>query len=105
MQYARSIRTKETGAESFPDTVPPTDVLTLLDRVEDRDRPILAMLVEHTHPDDIAATVGISAAALKLRRARIIARLRRSTARHGGFVARRSVSTDELGVRVRSTSP
>jgi FixJ family two-component response regulator len=94
-----------TGAESVPDTVRPTDVLTLLDRVEDRDRPILAMLVEHTHPDDIAATVGISAAALKRRRARIADRLRASTVPRGVFVAQRSVPTDELGVRVRSTSP
>jgi FixJ family two-component response regulator len=47
-----------------------------LDRVEDRDRAILAMLLERLHPDDIAATVGISAATLRRRRARIMARLR-----------------------------
>jgi FixJ family two-component response regulator len=51
------------------------DMLTLLDRVEDRDRAILAMLLEQIHPDDIAATVGISAAALRRRRTHIIARL------------------------------
>jgi hypothetical protein len=51
------------------------DMLTLLDRVDDRDRAILAMLLEQIHPDDIAATVGISAAALRRRRTHIIARL------------------------------
>jgi FixJ family two-component response regulator len=49
---------------------------SMLDRVEDRDRAILAMLQEGVHPDDIAATVGISAATLRRRRARITARLR-----------------------------
>ena len=54
----------------------PTDAMTLLDQVEDRDRAILAMLLEDAHPDDIAATVGISAAALRRRRRQISARLR-----------------------------
>ena len=52
-----------------------SNVLTLLERVEDRDRAILAMLHEHVPPDDIAATVGISGAAFRRRRARILARL------------------------------
>jgi FixJ family two-component response regulator len=50
--------------------------MSLLDQVEDRDRAILSRMLEHTHPDDIAATVGISAAALRRRRKRIGARLR-----------------------------
>jgi hypothetical protein len=53
-----------------------TDTLTLLDRVDDRDRAVLAMLLERAHPDDIAATLGLSAAGLRRRRAQIIARLR-----------------------------
>ena len=52
-----------------------TDTLTLLDRVDDRDRAVLAMLLERVHPDDIAATLGVSAATLKRRRTRIMARL------------------------------
>lgn len=65
-----------TGVEQFPDPWQ-TDTLTLLDRVADRDRAVLAMLLEHVHPDDIAATLGVSAATLRRRRAHIIARLRR----------------------------
>jgi FixJ family two-component response regulator len=53
-----------------------TETLTLLDRVDDRDRAVLAMLLERVHPDDIAATLGVSAATLKRRRTRILARLR-----------------------------
>jgi FixJ family two-component response regulator len=64
-----------TGVEHFPERSQ-TDTLTLLDRVADRDRAILAMLLEHVHPDDIAATLGVSAATLRRRRAHIIARLR-----------------------------
>jgi FixJ family two-component response regulator len=65
-----------TGAEHLSDRRQ-TDTLTLLDRVDDRDRAVLAMLLERVHPDDIAATLGVSAATLKLRRDRISARLRR----------------------------
>jgi FixJ family two-component response regulator len=63
------------GAEHFSDRWQ-TDTLTLLDRVDDRDRAILAMSLERVHPDDMAATLGVSAATLKLRRNRITARLR-----------------------------
>jgi FixJ family two-component response regulator len=62
-------------AEHFSDRWQ-TDTLTLLDRVDDRDRAVLALLLEGVHPDDIAATLGVSAATLKLRRNRITARLR-----------------------------
>jgi FixJ family two-component response regulator len=60
----------------------PDEVLTLLDRVEDRDRAMLAMLLEHEHPDDIAHALGISASALKRRRAQV-----RITTRAGSAAA------------------
>jgi hypothetical protein len=64
-------------ARRVPDQRAP-DALGLLERVEERDRAILSMLQERIHPDDIAATLGISGAALRRRRARINARLRSS---------------------------
>jgi DNA-directed RNA polymerase specialized sigma24 family protein len=72
---ASPISHRASGAEHLSDRWQ-TDTLTLLDRVDDRDRAVLAMLLERVHPDDIAATLGVSAATLKLRRNRIIARLR-----------------------------
>jgi DNA-binding NarL/FixJ family response regulator len=74
-RYASPARQVVAGAERLLDPRQP-DMLTMLDRVDDRDRAILAMLLEGTHPDDIAATVGISAATLRRRRADISARLR-----------------------------
>jgi FixJ family two-component response regulator len=72
---SRTSTNPRTAAERF--TEPRlSDTVALLDRVEDRDRAILAMLLERVHPDDIAATLGISAANLKRRHARIVARLR-----------------------------
>ena len=53
----------------------PEEILTLLDRVDDRDRAMLAMLLQRVHPDDIAQTLGISASALTRRRAQVRARL------------------------------
>jgi DNA-binding NarL/FixJ family response regulator len=44
----------------------------VIDRVEDRDRPIAAMLLLHTPPDEIARTVGIGGSALRLRRTQLI---------------------------------
>jgi hypothetical protein len=79
-QHASPISHVVTASERSED-LRPTDMLTLLDRVDDRDRAILAMLLEHIHPDDIAATVGISAAALRQRRTHIIARLRHPSKR------------------------
>jgi hypothetical protein len=72
---ASPIRHAVTGIERFSDLWQ-TDALTLLDQVEDRDRALLAMLLERVHPDDIAATLGVSAGTLRLRRTHIIARLR-----------------------------
>ena len=47
----------------------------LLDRVDDADRAVVAMLLERTHPDDIASTLGLSARSLRMRRQSILARL------------------------------
>jgi hypothetical protein len=71
---ASPIRDGVTGAGNDSDRRR-TDTLTLLDRVDERDRAILAMLLERAHPDDIAATLGFSAATLRRRRRRIVARL------------------------------
>lgn len=47
-------------------------MLRLLDRVEDRDPAIVAMLLERVPSDDVARTLGISARALELRRKSIL---------------------------------
>jgi DNA-binding NarL/FixJ family response regulator len=47
----------------------------LLGRVEDRDRPIAAMLLLRTPVDEIARTLGISASALRARRHELLRRL------------------------------
>ncbi len=73
-QQARVIRRVASGEQHFP-SLPSHEVLALLDRVEDRDRPIAAMLLERTHPDDIARTLGISARALDWRRKNTLKRL------------------------------
>jgi FixJ family two-component response regulator len=74
---AGPIRSEVTGVKRFS-VRRQAGTLTLLDRVEDRDRAVLAMLLERVHPDDIAAALGISAAAVRLRRTHIAARLRRA---------------------------
>jgi hypothetical protein len=81
-----------------------TNVEALLDRVEDRDRAILAMLMERIHPADIAATLGISAAKLRLRHARIVARLRSDEAASftGSTEARRDKGSCRAGTPVIS---
>jgi DNA-binding NarL/FixJ family response regulator len=68
------IRRAAAGEQHFPNPRP-DGLLTLLDRVEDRDRAIVAMLLEGTHPDEVARTLGISARALDLRRKSILKRL------------------------------
>jgi DNA-binding NarL/FixJ family response regulator len=68
------IRRVIAGEQHFPD-LQPDRVLALLDLVHDRDRPIVAMLLERIPPDDIARTIGISARALQLRRTTIRDRL------------------------------
>jgi DNA-binding NarL/FixJ family response regulator len=73
-QQAGVIKRAATGEQHFP-AMPPNGMLELLDRVEDRDRAIVAMLLEHTHPDEIARTLGISARALRQRCNSILTRL------------------------------
>lgn len=50
-------------------------ICRIVDRVEDRDRPIAAMLLQRIAPDEIARTLGISAGGLRARRRRIVRRL------------------------------
>lgn len=59
------------GEQHFS-TLSPDGVLRLLDRVEERDRAIVAMLLERVPSDEIARTLGISARALDLRRKSIL---------------------------------
>lgn len=68
------IRRAAAGEQQFPE-LQPSEIHLLLDQVEDRDRAIVAMLIEHTHPDDIAGSLGISAHSLELRRQGILKRL------------------------------
>jgi hypothetical protein len=82
-----------------------TDTLMLLDRVEDRDRAILAMLLERIHPDDIAATVGISAATLRRRRAQIIARLRYPSERRASPTRSEPVGSGDLAEPAAGSCP
>jgi DNA-binding NarL/FixJ family response regulator len=73
-QQASVIRRVVTGEQHFPD-LERDEVLALLDRLEDRDRPIAALLLERVPPDDIARTMGISARDLQRRRTTIRDRL------------------------------
>lgn len=70
-EQVRVVRSAAAGKQQFPD-LQPSEIHVLLDQVEDRDRAIVAMLLEHTHPDDIASLLGISARSLELRRQGIL---------------------------------
>lgn len=63
------------GGEMFFPNLPAAQFNELLDCVDDPDRPIMAMLLERTPPDDIASTLGLSARSLRLRRQAILTRL------------------------------
>jgi DNA-binding NarL/FixJ family response regulator len=65
------IRRVTTGAQAFPRLVP-NPFTELAARVAEADRRIVAMLLEGDHPDDIAAWLGISASAFRLRREVIV---------------------------------
>ena len=60
--------------QQFPE-LQPSAIHALLDQVEDRDRAIVAMLLEHTPPDHIAGLLGLSGRSLELRRQGILKRL------------------------------
>lgn len=81
-QHARVIRRVASGEQHFPN-LRSDELLALLDRVDDRDRPIVAMLLERIPRDDIARTLGISARAVELRRQSILKRLDDPHARAG----------------------
>jgi hypothetical protein len=50
-------------------------IRALIDRVEDRDRAITAMLLQRVPPDEIAWTLGISASSFRARRREIVRRI------------------------------
>jgi DNA-binding NarL/FixJ family response regulator len=68
------VRCALSGKQHFPD-LQSSEIHALLDQVEDRDRAIVAMLLEHTPPDHIAGLLGISARSLETRRQAILKRL------------------------------
>jgi DNA-binding NarL/FixJ family response regulator len=71
---ASVVRRAASGERVFPD-LQASEVLALLDQVEDRDRAIVAMLLEHTPRDHIAGLLGISVRSLEARRQDILRRL------------------------------
>lgn len=73
-EQAGIVRRAASGERQFP-KLQLTAIHALLDQVEDRDRAIVAMLMEHAPPDDIAGLLGISARSLELRRQNILKRL------------------------------
>jgi two-component system response regulator DesR len=73
-EQAAVVRRAASGEQQFPDPQR-SELHALLDQVEDRDRAIVAMLLEHTPSDHIAGLLGISARALELRRQGILKRL------------------------------
>ena len=68
------IKRAASGRQQFPE-LQPSAIHVLLDQVEDRDRAIVAMLLENTPPDHIAGLLGLSAHSLELRRQGILKRL------------------------------
>ena len=73
-QQAAAIRRAAAGKQHIPN-LQADELLAVLHRVEERDRPIVAMLLKRIPRDEIARTLGISARALDLRRKRILKRL------------------------------
>jgi two-component system, NarL family, response regulator DesR len=68
------VRRATSGQPQFPD-LQSGEIDALLNQVEDCDRAIVAMLLEHTPPDHIADLLGLSARFLELRREGILKRL------------------------------
>jgi DNA-binding NarL/FixJ family response regulator len=73
-EQATVVRRAVSGEQQFPH-LRPSAINALLDQVEDQDRAIVAMLLEHTPPDHIAGMLGISAHSLELRYQAILKRL------------------------------
>lgn len=83
-------------------TPSPEVIGELIDRVEERDRAIAAMLLLRTPPDEIAHTLGISASAFRARRREIARRLgeagRAGPLEHGTIADRRDrPGSDDAG--------
>jgi DNA-binding NarL/FixJ family response regulator len=73
-EQANVVRRVAIGEQHFPD-LEPSAFHVLLDEVEDDERAIVAMLLEHAPPDHIASMLGISAHSLERRRQGILKRL------------------------------
>jgi DNA-binding NarL/FixJ family response regulator len=73
-ELTEAIRRVAEGRRELPD-LPREEIRRLIDRVEDRDRSIAAMLLLHVPPDEIARTAGISGRALEARRSELVRRL------------------------------
>jgi DNA-binding NarL/FixJ family response regulator len=71
----REILTRVAAGEKLYPDLAPGEFHELLDCVDDRDRAIVAMLLERIPPDYIASTLGLSARSLALRRQAILTRL------------------------------
>ena len=102
-QQASVIRRAATGEQHFPD-LRPKEVLALLDRVEERDRAIVAMLLERIPPDEVARTLGISARVLRWRRERILKSLGDTRSKDHVRQDERSLSSD-MNCQERSRLP
>jgi DNA-binding NarL/FixJ family response regulator len=73
-ELAEVVRRVAAGEKLFP-YLQTIEKLELLDCVDDPDRAIVAMLLEETHPDDVAGTLGLSARTVRVRRQAILRRL------------------------------
>ncbi|MGH2866666.1 MAG: response regulator [Solirubrobacteraceae bacterium] len=73
-ELADIIRRVSSGAKPFP-SLQPEQCHELLDCVDDRDRAIVAMLLERVPADYVASTLGLSARSLRVRRQAILTRL------------------------------
>lgn len=77
-ELAAHMRPRAGRAQRLAPSLAGDEIRAVIDRVEDRDRAIAAMLLQQMHPDDIARKMGISASALRHRRAQLVDSLERS---------------------------
>jgi two-component system response regulator DesR len=75
-ETAAAIRRVASGQQNFP-TLARDGFAQLAASLDDRDRAIVALLLDNAHPDDIASTLGLSARLLRERRQAIRKRLGR----------------------------